>query len=169
MMNSACFSMSNQDLSSQAPGPQQQSGPGDGEEPNIIPGLRSLNVMGTTNILEHFLSVAQMVPANLSNNTRNVYSSQAGVFPIAGEVKTLTAPAQLAYLQLGSEICNDLVSKEAVAGATKSFFEQVDLTAANGAITPAVLDNVKGKLARSFWGRAPASEELQIINTKQQR
>jgi hypothetical protein len=162
LLNSACFSMSNNaDFSSQAPAPQAT--PTDGEEPGIIPGLRSLNVVGTTNIMEHMMNTMGLVPANLSNASRAVFAKQAGVFPIAGEVKTITAPSQLAYLELGSEVCNDLITKESVAGATKNFFTGIDLTAANGAASPASIDDAKVKLARAFWGRSPSSEESQII------
>lgn len=107
---------------------------------------------------------------NYSNAILNEYNLRSGSFSVSPDLKFVNGPMLIAITSLAGEVCNGLVTREqAIAfnagNNARQYFNQVDFGAvpATGIDANRMSDAVN-KLANSFWGRAPSSDETTLYS-----
>ncbi len=100
-----------------------------------------------------------------STATTNAFTAQSGKLPETGSVDQITAPAWMAIATMGSEVCNDLLTQETAANATRRIFNSVDFARGPASVTTAAKDDVIRRLARSFWSRNETMQEAALIKS----
>lgn len=103
---------------------------------------------------------------NFSNNIMNEFNLRSGTLSVTSDLKFMNAPMLLAITSLAGEVCNGLVAREqAIADTTqRRFFSNVNFGQAIANFDQQSYSSTVSRLASSFWGRSPSSEELQMFS-----
>jgi hypothetical protein len=105
---------------------------------------------------------------NFSNAIMNEFNLRSGSFSVTPDLKFVNGPMLIAITSLAGEVCNGFITGEQAiafnAGSNaRRVFNLVDFAQAPAAgLTQNSLNDVVGKLANAFWGRAPSSDELTL-------
>ncbi len=132
----------------------------------VLPDTKTVGITNFTSVLDSMTSITNVAP---SNNTRNVFNTKLASFAETKSALQINAPMLLAYVAVGAEVCNDLITQEnGLTAANRRFFTGTGVVlTANGtnaaAINDAVLDDWIRRLARQAWGRNETPEELTMI------
>jgi hypothetical protein len=132
-----------------------------------------------TNIPYALLTIEQVLNSMLNltgQETYNVavaneYNIRAGSFSVTPDMKFVNGPMLIAISSLAGEVCNGFVAREQAiafnAGTnTRRIFNAVDFAQAPATgLSQTSLNDVVGKMANAFWGRAPSSEELTLYTS----
>jgi len=102
---------------------------------------------------------------NFSNTIMNEYNLRSGTFSVTPDLKFMNAPMLFAITSLAGEVCNGLVAREQAIADTsqRKFFSNVNFAQAIANLDQESYTSTIGRLANSFWGRAPSSDEIQIF------
>lgn len=103
---------------------------------------------------------------NFSNEVMNEYNRRSGALSVTPDLKYVNAPMLLAITSIAGEVCNGLVAREqAIADTTqRRFFSNVNFAQAVANFDQQSYSATVSRLANSFWGRAPSSEEIQMFS-----
>lgn len=94
------------------------------------------------------------------------YDARTGALADNDSLTSLNAPLQMAATGVAGEVCNALITKEtALAAAQRRFFSGVDFNQNMTASSPAAYSASVDAMSRAFWGRAPSSEEVAIMES----
>jgi hypothetical protein len=122
-------------------------------------------VVNSQNVLSTMLNKSGVTTP--SNATKNAFTNQATKLPETGSVSQITAPMWMAVATMGSEVCNDLVTQETVAGAQRRIFNAVDFTKGPETLKAVAGDTARNdvirRLARSLWSRNESAQELALL------
>ena len=105
---------------------------------------------------------------NFSNAILNEFNLRSGSFSVTPDMKFVNGPMLIAITSLAGEVCNGFITAEqAVAfnagNNARRIFNLVDFGQAPATgISQNSLNDVVGKMANAFWGRAPSSDELTL-------
>lgn len=103
---------------------------------------------------------------NFSNTIMNEFNIRSGTLSVKSDLKFMNAPMLFAITSLAGEVCNGLVAREqAIVDTTqRKFFSSVNFAQAITSLDQASYTSTVTRLANSFWGRAPSSEEIQLFD-----
>ncbi len=122
-------------------------------------------ILNSQNALSSMVNKAGVVAP--SNATKAAFINQGTKLPETGSVVQITAPMWMAVATMGSEVCNDLLTQETMAGATRRIFNSVDFTKGPDTLNQSAGDTARNdvirRLARSLWSRNESPQELSLL------
>jgi hypothetical protein len=99
-----------------------------------------------------------------TTNINNEYNIRSSSFAEVSNLSKINAPMLLSATSLAGEVCNALIAKERpLATNARAYFQSVNFAAGPAQIDNASFDNTVLRLTQKFWGRAPSSEEAQML------
>ena len=128
-----------------------------------VPDVQTVAIADSQNVMTGMLVKAGV--ATPSNKTKQTFNAQSGKLPETGSVSQITAPAWMAIATMGSEVCNDLLTQETAAGATRRIFNSVDFARGPASVDANMKSDVVRRLARNLWGRNETPQELTVIKS----
>lgn len=144
-------------------GSGSSSGLSSGADTDIvaIPNTKTASVQRSSRVLDQLVSCLGTIEP--SDNAKRAWINNKGTISEEGLANTMTQPMGKTIATVASEVCNDLVQKEAsLEDSQRNIFVGIDLGGgglANGEIVMA-----SKRLARSCWGRNATDEELDAIS-----
>jgi hypothetical protein len=100
-----------------------------------------------------------------STAVRNEFNIRNSAFAVNSYLSSINAPMLLSATSLAGEVCNNLVTMERTAGATRSFFTGVNFAAGPSTITTGSYEAVLGNFARKVYARELLDNELSLFST----
>ena len=129
---------------------------------SLTPAARKVvAVVSRTQLLPNYLSCTGLPAENVSNATREEVTNAASKMAEEGNVDKISAPMAMAFVKVGAEVCNDLISYEADQD-TRKFFMGFNIGGQGDNATADMSTSIRS-LASACWGRAPNSTEVNMI------
>lgn len=128
----------------------------------------SLNVMTMPFALlssEQMLkSMSSLTNTPVNGALMNEYNNRQAVFAGGNDLKLVTSPMLIGVTNLSSVFCNETLNRETgLPAAQRRLFGDINFASNVRNVSEQNFAGVADKLSRAFWGRAPSSEELQIL------
>lgn len=129
----------------------------------IIPGTRTIGVTHFGQVLPNMLSITGL--QSPSTTTRDTFNLKKSSFSETGRATSLNAPIVMAYVSVGAEVCNDVISQEKkITADQRRLFPKVNFTAGLNSFSADIQEDTVNRLARSFWGRNETTEESALLH-----
>ena len=120
-------------------------------------------LMTSNQLFQSMLNVTDQVGA-VTTVQRQEFDARTNTLSDNAQLVTISAPLQMAGTSLAGSVCDGLITKEAaLAAGSRKFFPQVDFGQALSAGQSAGFNASVMAMSRSFYGRAPTSDESQIL------
>ncbi len=103
--------------------------------------------------------------ATVTNGQIQEFERRSGSFGVSSQLDKVNAPMMIALTSFSGEICNGLVQREQGQPADqRKFFQGVNFGAAVAMLNETSYQESVSRMANSFLGRSPSSEEVTLFN-----
>jgi|GEM_PF-5666747 len=109
-----------------------------------------------------YQSMLNVTGQSVAPVSRTEYLARFGTMASTPNLGNMTSPLMLASTSLAGDICNNLITAEAPAGATRKYFVNVNFNAGPDVNT---FNSSIAAMAEGFWGRRINAEEVSILNS----
>jgi len=117
------------------------------------------------NTFQVYSTMSNVTGSYLANSAqqRTEYDGRTGALSQSDSIADVNAPLQMAASSLAGVFCNDLVTRESAAGATRKFFTGVNFGVnLAGNTTQSYAASIEA-MSQSFYGRSLSQEEYNIL------
>lgn len=119
-------------------------------------------VVSRNQLLPNYLTCTGLPAENVSNATRTEADAALSKLAEEGDVEYISAPMLMAFVKVGAEVCNDLITYENNE-EQRRFFMGFNLGNNNINSGQPDMGTTINALAGACWGRAPTATEVNMI------